>query len=278
MKHCLKSMLALLMVLVLCLSLVACGGKQEEEITTVDNTSTVTFPEGYTITQMAQLLEDNQVCSAADFMTACQSIPSGYETLFEGVTTEGKVFVLEGYLFPDTYNFYKNSDAASVLKIILNNTASKVTADDLAKVQSLGYSLEQIMTLASIIQSECSVSSEMGHVSSVFWNRLNSNSFPYLGSDVTRQYIEVKMKDYISQSGLDYNTLFANYCTNDNYELKTSGLPIGPICNPGIEAIRAALSPDSTTDYYFFTDADNGFHYYDNYNSFLYDWNTKYKH
>ena len=282
MKNHAKRLFALLMALAMtaCLltGLTSCGSSEEEETTTVDNTSTVTFPEGYTISQMAQLLEDNEVCSAADFMAACQTIPEGYEDLLSGVSTEGKVFVLEGYLFPDTYNFYKNSDAVSALKIILNNTASKITEEDMARAEALGYSLEQMLTLASIVQSECSVSSEMGHVASVFWNRLNSSSFPYLGSDVTRQYIEVKMKDYIEAQAMDYDTLFANYCTNDSYSLKTSGLPVGPVCNPGKSAIQAVLYPDTSSDYYFFTDEDMGYHYYQTFNDFSYEWNTKYKH
>ena len=274
------------LILALCLlavTLFACAcGKEKEPAE--PNTVTITFPEGYTVTQYASLLEKNGVCSASAFMEACKTIPEGYEELLSGTSQDGRVFALEGYLFPDTYEFYKNESVSSVLARFLKNTRSKLGTDTLAQAEALGISVDQLLTFASVIQAECSIASEMPHVASVFHNRLQSSSFPYLGSDVTRQYIEQKMKSYITTCNettpgtYDYNTLFGNYCTNDSYTYKRSGLPIGPVGNPGSEAIAAALNPSTTSDYYFFTDADGGFHYYTNYKDFQTEWNTKYKH
>ena len=122
----------------------------------------------------------------------------------------------------------------------------------------MGYTLDQALTLASIIQSEASDPENMPMVSSVFANRLKPGSgFGYLGSDVTRHYIEREMKAYIEEQGMDYDALFGAYCTNDGYSLKTTGLPAGPICNMGKAAIEAALNPAESKYYYFFTDNDH---------------------
>lgn len=269
--------LGLLVVTVLACS---CGKKEEEQ----PNTVTITFPEGYTISQYASLLEKNGVCSASAFLDACKTIPTGYEDLLAGTAQDGRVFALEGYLFPDTYEFYKNEDVNTVLARFLKNTRAKLSSDTLSRATELGLSTDELLTFASMVQAECSIPAEMGHVASVFWNRLNSSSFPYLGSDVTRQYIEQKMKSYIDRSNeavpgtYDYDKVFGDYCTNDAYQHKTSGLPVGPIGNPGAHAIDAVLNPSQTEDYYFFTDADGGFHYYTNYKDFQYEWQTKYKH
>ncbi len=278
MKRIPCALLALIMLFTLC----ACGRKVQEE--PVVNTVTITFPEGYTVLQYAALLEQNGVCAAADFEEACKTIPEGYEALLAGTSQDGRVFALEGYLFPDTYEFYFNENVTSVVSRFLKNLQARVTDDMLAKAQSKGLSLHTLLTLASIVQAECSVTSEMNHVSSVFWNRLNSNAFPYLGSDPTRQYVEKKCKAYLdtvnaaTPGAYNYDQVFANYCTNDGYNNKIKGLPVGPIGNPGIEAIHAVLNPTPSEDCYFFTDADMGYHYFTNYRDFCNEWQYKYKH
>lgn len=222
----------------------------------------VNFPEGSTVLDIAAKLEKNGVCSADEFETVCTTIPVGYDRLFQGVTPDNKVFVLEGYLFPATYEFYKGEGADKAVKRFLDAMNRNVSDEDLAKAAEKGYTLEQALTLASVIQSEASDPQNMPMVSSVFTNRLKPGSgFPYLGSDVTRHYIERKMKDYISEKGLDYNALFGAYCTNDSYQYKTTGLPVGPICNVGTDALAAALNPATSNYYYFFTDNDWNYHY-----------------
>ena len=252
------------MILLMILSLCACSNKDESQKTTTEPpTVRITFPEGYTILQIAELLEEKGVCSANDFTELCKTVPEGYSALLGNVSAENKIFVLEGYIFPDTYDFYIGEGAKNALSRFLGNTRSKITQQDFARAEELGYTMDEIFTLASIIQSEAGIASEMPKVSSVFHNRLNSQAsgFPYLGSDVTRHYIEKKMKQYIEDHELEYETLFAAYCTNDGYDNKTQGLPAGPICNPGMSAIEAALYPDDTEYLYFFTDPDGGFHY-----------------
>ncbi len=222
----------------------------------------VTFPEGSTVLDIAQKLEENNVCTADEFEAVCTKVPEGYDRLFADVTTDNKVFVLEGYLFPSTYEFYKEEGAEKAVKRFLDATNKQITDEDLAKVNSMGYTLDQALTLASIIQSEASD------------NRLKPGSgFGYLGSDVTRHYIEREMKAYIEEQGMDYDALFGAYCTNDGYSLKTTGLPAGPICNMGKAAIEAALNPAESKYYYFFTDNDWNYYYNETLSGHQSQWN-----
>lgn len=222
---------------------------------------TITFPEGSTVLSIANSLEKHGVCKAADFEKACTTVPSGYDRLFQNYDPSGRVFALEGYLFPDTYEFYLGENVNMAVGRFLDNANAKITDQDIADAKAMGYTIDQMLTLASIIQTEASDPNQMPKVSSVFHNRLNSPAFPYIGSDVTRKYIEVKCKDYIQTHGLDYNTLFGNYCTNDGYTYKRKGLPIGPVCSCGTNAIHAALHPDKDKYLYFFTDPQGGYHY-----------------
>lgn len=272
-----KKYICIILSLTFCFLLTACGsGKSSDEQTTAIPTVKITFPEGYTILQISEKLEQNNVCSADEFRELCKTVPEGYSALLGDIDTSNKIFALEGYIFPDTYEFYVNEGAKNALSRFLSNTRSKITVSYFDRAKELGMSMNEVFTLASVIQSECGIAEEMPKVSSVFHNRLQNqnNGFPYLGSDVTRHYIEKKMKSYIEENGLDYDTLFASYCTNDSYSLKTGGLPAGPICNPGLSAINAALWPDDDEYLYFFTDNDGAFHYHKTYSEFQRDWNS----
>lgn len=235
---------------------------------------TVTIPEGSTVLDIAEIMEKNKVCSATDFEVACTTIPEGYDRLFDGVTPDNRVFVLEGYLFPETYEFYKEDGAEKAVMKLLDQTNRVITDEDIAKAKEKGMSLDQALTLASVVQAEASDPENMPMVSSVFSNRLKEGSgFAYLGSDVTRHYIERKMKDYIAAEGMDYDTLFGAYCTNDGYTNKRAGLPVGPICNPGRSAIDAALNPAESKYYYFFTDNDWNYYYNETLSGHQNQWN-----
>lgn len=253
--------------------------EKEPETTTAVPTVKVTFPEGFTLLQIAERLEENGVCSAADFIEACKNVPEGYENLLGGITPENRIFMLEGYIFPDTYEFYVGENAKNALSRFLSNTKSKITQEYFDRADELGMTMNEVFTLASVIQSEASVSSEMPSVSAVFHNRLKraNNGFPYIGSDVTRQYIEAKMKAYIEENQLDYDALFGAYCTNDGYDLKIKGLPNGPVCNPGLSAIKAALYPTESEYLYFFTDKEGKFHYNTSYSAHQSQYNSYYR-
>ncbi|MGN0468563.1 MAG: endolytic transglycosylase MltG [Acutalibacteraceae bacterium] len=228
-----------------------------QEETTLSPTVKITFPEGYSAVQIAQKLEENAVCPAADFMTEVNTTEGLEEvyTFISGINTKNRAYALEGYIFPDTYEFYRGESAKSALARFLSNTESKLTEEYYQKAKALGYSIDEIITMASIIQKEAGIKSEMPNVSCVLHNRLKSSDFPKIQCDVTINYLN----DYVIDSPyLDGDT---NRFSEFYNTYKCSGLPVGAICNPGIEAIDAALNPVNADYYYFVTDDSNNYYY-----------------
>ena len=243
----------LLALLLLC----ACGRQPAEPITTTEtqsNTVRVTFPEGKTTLQIAQLLEQNGVCSAADFLKAADESESEIALSLRG---QDRPFLLEGYVFPDTYEFYRNESAASALSRFLRNFGNRFTDEDRARAQAVGMTVDEVVTLASIIQAEAGDPAQMPKVSAVLHNRLERGM--KLQCDVTYFYLERTVMPYLCPGDWDdevYETYADLY-----YTYRIAGLPQGPICNPGSDAIRAALYPADTDDLYFVTDEAGNYYY-----------------
>ena len=233
--------------------------KPAETAPTEPLTVTVTFPEGFTVVQIAEKLEENTVCSASEFI----ALTNNYEYIqtlgysFTDLITEpeNRVFYLEGYIFPDTYEFYKNESPERALKRFLDNTERKLTAEYKQRAKALGYTLDEIITLASIVQKESFTNASVKNVASVLHNRLASPSFRRLQCDVTIHYINdyVTKSKYLSGNTKGYAELYNTY--------KCDGLPAGPITNPGLAAIEAALYPAETDYYYFVTDSEWNYYY-----------------
>ncbi len=205
----------------------------------------VTFPEGITIIEAAQILEENNVCSAKDFTFYFNSGGFGFD--FENLLptdTSIKFMRMEGYLFPDTYYFYVNMDPEQVCQKIYLNFSQHLTQPRLEKIESLELSLDEVITMASIVQKEAATTGTMTLVASVFWNRLrNADVFPLLQSDPTSNYSKLVVRP--NMEVVD-ETIVNSY---DTY--KSAGLPPGAICNPGIDAIDAVLD-DYPSDYFYF--------------------------
>lgn len=216
----------------------------------------VTFTEGMNVDQMADLLEENGVCDADDFQEAVMADTDyGYDFEAEMSRSSDIYYPLEGYLFPDTYEFYTNETPANVINRMLQNFQNKIdTVQD--QMAEMGLTQHQTITLASLIQAEASGDPDnMRMVSSVYWNRLNDpENFPMLQCDPTRNY--ANMTILMAGQSSTYQRKAAAY---DTYQC--TGLPAGPICNPGMDAILAALSPESTAYYYFISDSDGNFYY-----------------
>lgn len=230
--------------------------------TTEDPTVRVTFPEGLTAKQIAEKLEENKVCSAEDFMALVQGeyyAALSYEFIPEIENTENKAFVLEGYIFPDTYEFYKSESAETALARFLKNTDVKLTEEYRQRAQELGYTTDEIITLASIIQEEAGDPEEMPLVSSVLHNRIESPDYGRLQCDVTINYVNDNITEspYLSGDTAKYAELYNTY--------KCTGLPAGAICNPGLDAIEAALYPADTDYFFFVTDEDWNYYYAETY-------------
>ena len=261
-----KRIFSLFLILVCLFSLASCKKeKTEPETTTTETTTTesltvtLTFPEGFTVAEIARKLEEGDVCNAAEFIALSNNIEHlkalGY-SFTEGITEpEKRPFVLEGYIFPDTYEFYRQEGADAALRRFLDNTQIKLTAEYITRATELGYTVDEILALASIIQEEASEHKYMADVSSVLHNRLN-DSYGKLECDVAIHYIRntVEASPYIT---FDSESVWESYDIYDK-----AGLPLGPICNPGTHAIEAALNP-SDTDYYFFV-TDEDWNYYFN--------------
>lgn len=214
----------------------------------------VTIPEGYTIDQIFQRLEKNDICTAESLYKTIDTIDFSEEYSFIAKidNKEERYHALEGYMFPATYEFEQGADPATVIRKFLNAFKSRWTEEYAAKAAELGMTTDDIIRLASIIEKEGANHEQFGLISSVLHNRLNrSGLYPTLDCDSTKDYvINTVSKRVTSTSKINAYILAYN-----TYECV--GLPAGAICNPGADAIEAALSPDAT-QYYFFRHDKNG--------------------
>ncbi|MDR3086169.1 MAG: endolytic transglycosylase MltG [Christensenellaceae bacterium] len=213
-----------------------------------------TLFEGLTIEQMGKsLVEQGVFKDDQRFRALCRSgeafraeYPFVDELLKSGV--DGRFYALEGLLFPDKYEIYVDSSEEVVIGKLLSRMNQIYGAGYAARAEELGMSMNQIITLASLIQKEGNRTT-FGRVSAVFHNRLSEKMA--LGSDVTIHYALGINDLVLSQSDLDTDSPYNTYTHK--------GLPIGPICNPGQETIEAALYPDDETlgeNYLYFTLTD----------------------
>lgn len=214
----------------------------------------VTIPEGYTCAQIFALLEEKGVCTADELMA--YEVQSDYWFL-EGSKTDAE-YPLEGFLYPDTYNFYIGDNAKGVFRRLLARFDDIFTDEFKAHIVALNdelgtdFDLYDIMIIASMIEKESAGSSENYDISSVIYNRLtHAWDFPYLNIDATIVYAQGGNAEEIDKE-LDspYNT----------YLYK--GLPPTPICNPSLLSIQAALAPADTDYYYYALDHDLGMHHF----------------
>ena len=211
----------------------------------------VTVPEGYTLVRIAWLLEEKGVCDADSFIKAAQSYTewldlSQYSFLNDMSKADNVCFYLEGYFFPLTYDLQEDMDPKQVIKTFLNGTKARFNDSLLQRVKQSGYNLHEILTIASIIEKEAFKSSDRTMISSVLHNRLNAGM--KLQCDPTVKYctgvIDVVYPDKLDHYKYYYNTY------------RCSALPSGPICNPGMGSIEAALSP-AQSDYFYFILEEN---------------------
>ncbi len=218
----------------------------------VSGTATITIPEGYSTDEIINLMVSNGIGTREGYVDVIQNYDFDYwfiDELEASGRTENRLYRLDGYLFPDTYEFYKNSSEATVIGKLLKRFSQIFTREYRDQCTALGYSVDQMITLASMIEKEAASPSEFFWVSSVFHNRLNNPwSFPRMESDATVLYIIAHDKGErpktVTPEDLQYQTLYNTYM----YE----GLPPGPIANPSASAMLAALSPVSSDYYYFY--------------------------
>lgn len=207
------------------------------------------FPEGWTFRQMFERLDKAGVCSYDELMATLRSTEFEYDFIQAIDNPNKRPFSLEGYLCPDTYEFFVDSDANSVIRKFLSNSDVVWTDEYDERAKELGYTRDEIIIIASIIQSEAANSDQMGMISQILHNRLDNPSvFPKLECDSTEDYIQKRLYETKVINEGQKNTFINAY---DTYSI--AGIPPGPICNPGEDAIHAALYPDDNySDYYYF--------------------------
>jgi UPF0755 protein len=179
-----------------------------------------------------------------------------FDYSFLSRSTLGDRHRLEGFLFPDTYKFYVNDEPQRVIDKFLSNFKSRFSDEYMERAGELGYSVRQVLTIASMIEREAADDDERDMIASVIYNRLRDpDSFPYLQIDATIYYaIEETGEEFSLDIDSPYNTY------------TSTGLPPGPICSPGNASIRAALYPQDT-DYYYYALSVSGYHEFFSYQS-----------
>lgn len=241
--------------------------KSEKQYT---KTITVVIPEGLSVVEIGNLLEENYVCRASDFEDYVKSKLNKYD-FEEGIKSNpNRLFMLEGYLFPDTYEFYvvdyleKNPNydtrtwAKEAADKMMENFEDHITKKLKARMKEMDMTLDETIILASLIQREGYDEENMARISSVFHNRLNNaEMFPNLESDATYTYINESIKPLTNASNRAQMLKIED--AYDSY--KCEGLPAGAICNPGIDAITAALYPEATSYFYFLATRDGTFYW-----------------
>ncbi len=208
----------------------------------------VTFPEGFNMRQIFTRLEENNVSSFDELVSAAADYKFNYGFLED--TESGDASRLEGFLFPDTYQFYVGMQASSAINKFLQTFHYVWTADMQQLADNQGLSIREVVIIASMIEKEAANDIERGRIASVIYNRLKANMPLGLESTILYAHPEHEGAPTAEMIAEDspYNTL------------NHTGLPPTPICNPGKASIMAALSPEETNYYYFTLDTDTGMH------------------
>ncbi len=226
----------------------------------------VTIPEGYNCQQIFELMESKGVCKAEYLSEFCADGELKDYWFLEGVE-RGTANCLEGFLFPDTYEFYLGDSAENVIGKLLKGFDYRFSDEHRAAIDTLNakltammkdngyddsyistqlFDVRKVLTVASLVEEETANSDESFKIASVIYNRLtNQRAYPYLNIDATLMYV-LGHKDALTAEDLQYDS---PYNTN-----LYKGLVPGPITNPGLNSINAALKPDSTSYYYYVLD------------------------
>ena len=206
--------------------------------------------EGWRLTDIGEYLGKEGISTKQKFLSLTESAsdwPFDFEKpkILNGIPANAG---LEGFLFPDTYRIYKDDNELVVIRKMINNFADKFTAEMAEDAEKQGRSVFEIVTMASIIEKEVRGYEDMRVVSGLFWNRIKNRQG--LESCATLAYILGIDKPVYS---LDDTKIKSDYNTYQNF-----GLTPGPICNPGLNAIKAAIYPVDTGYNYFLSRSDNG--------------------
>lgn len=202
-------------------------------------TTKITIIPGWTVRQIAAYLVEQDILDhEEEFLSLCKTgeTYSGYyfiEEILSQADAKDRLYALEGYLSPNTYEIYTNSSADTIIKRLLSQTEAAYALSYDERAKELGMTMDDVFTMASMIEKEAK-RADFSKVSAVFHNRLKADMT--LGSDVTVKYISGSEKMVLSAGDLDVDSPYNTY--------RRKGLPAGPICCPSMDAVIAALYPD----------------------------------
>ena len=208
----------------------------------------VMLPEGATCAQIFALLEKNEVCTAEKLGESAANTHFDYWFLKD--IPYGETNRLEGFLFPDTYEFYQGMQASSAINKFLENFHNRITAEMLEKADERGMSMQEVVTVASMIEKEAANDDERAMIAAVIYNRIAAG-MP-LQIDSTIMYVLPEHKDVLTVEDTKIDSPYNTY--------QNTGLPPTPIANPGLASIKATLSPASTKALYYALDSESGTH------------------
>lgn len=218
------------------------------------NTLTITIIPGWTIEDIGDyLVKSEAIASKDEFLALCKDTEKyrAYDFIEDIVTgnrKDGRLYLLEGYLSPNTYEIYTSSDTDTIIRKLLTQTGAVFLNSYAERAETLGLSMDEVFTLASMIETEAKAA-DFAKVSAVFHNRLKQNMT--LGSDATVKYVSGSEKMSLNEGDLAVNSPYNTYLYR--------GLPPGPICNPSMDAVIAALYPDEqfvALNYLYFCSTD----------------------
>lgn len=218
------------------------------------DTVRVTIPEGYTVSQIIKLLAENGVNTEENLLEAAKTANFDYDYIDNNSEDISR---LEGYLFPDTYDFYLNEKASSALNRLIKNFNSKLDEEKLAQAEARGYDLQDIITIASLIEKETD-GTDQANIASVIYNRLEGpgdkgGTYGMLQIDASLLYALPDHTGPITNEDKQVDSKYNLY--------KYAGLPPTPIANPGLASIEAALDPADTNYYYYALGKDGKHHF-----------------
>ncbi|MEG0842666.1 MAG: endolytic transglycosylase MltG [Romboutsia sp.] len=217
----------------------------------------VTIPEGSTSKEIISILEGNKLGVKDNYMELINNPSQFYDKFM--FLKQADIISLEGFLYPDTYYIDEKSSEKEILSTMLARFDSLYTDEMTKKEKELNMSLQQIVSLASIVEKEAVLDPDRAIIASVFYNRLKIGMA--LQSDATIQYIFEERKKIVTYDDLAIDSPYNSY--------KNKGLPPTPIASPGIKSIKATLNPDTTDYIYFVAKMDGGNNYSKTYEQHL---------
>jgi len=218
---------------------------------TINRETDIKIIEGWRINDIDKYLADNQILAAGEFKALADNelqVKSAKLKAFDFLNNIPESATLEGYLFPDTYRVFKDSSAEDIAAIMLANFDRKLNPELWNEIERQGKSVHEIITMASLIEKEVRTAEDMKIVSGIFWNRINNGQA--LQSCATLAYIIGVNKTQYSEEDTKIDSPYNTY--------QNRGLPPGPIANPGLNAINAAIYPTPNNYNFFLTAEVNG--------------------